>query len=135
MIASELRIGNYITDIWAHKNSYFQVKQIGEKHLWYGLNSSDSFKALNDNIRPIPITEDWLVKFGFKIADEVNGGYLISINYDWQKEYLYCSKRGTIGLWNDEKKQDFIIMNKCEFIHQFQNLYFALTGNELIFKE
>lgn len=129
MKANELRIGNYITDIWAHKDSYFQVRQIGEKHLWYGLNSTDSFKALNDNIRPIPITEEWLVKFRFEYSgirkfytlDLFDGFYFTAIP---NMKAIAISKKG---------QRDIHI--NCEFVHQLQNIFWILTWEELKLKE
>ena len=70
--------------------------------------------------QPIPLTEEWLEKFGFEYSD----------------------LNGDSGLW---KIPPFQIYGKCNqfiyeyaldvnYVHQLQNLYFALTGEELTIK-
>lgn len=74
-------------------------------------------------LEPIPLTEEWLVKLGFKrsglyhfkdqvyIYDEyglIDTGYEYRFNYT-QKQLLY--------------------------VHELMNLYFSLTGQELIISE
>ena len=66
------------------------------------------------NIKPIPLTEEWLVKFGFKKG--VKGWFkTLDKNYKFNL-YLYHD-------------------SKYKSVHQLQNLYFALTNEELTFKE
>jgi hypothetical protein len=56
----------------------------------------------------ITLTEEWLEKLGFELKEPV----LIS---SW-KFSPFCDT----------------ITTKCEYLHQLQNLYFALTGEELV---
>lgn len=127
--AKELMIGNLLLNgsevvrVWSMENPLqFTVED-------------KEFSTFGGNyFQPIPLTEEWLIRFGFECKDKVNGGYVIPINYDWQGEYLYCSKQGVIALWNERENRDFIIINNCNSIHQLQNLYFALTGEELTLK-
>lgn len=77
---------------------------------------------------PIPLDEEWLVKFGFKkrsnIDDDLDSiyeseiGYCITIKngrYNFQFPSLYAGEISIVS------------------VHQLQNLYFALTeGNELL---
>lgn len=72
----------------------------------------------------IPLTEEWLVKFGFKKVDEdwmllEREGFSIS----WENECIsLCS-----GVYCSEgSKYDHI-----KHVHQLQNLYFILTEKEL----
>lgn len=69
------------------------------------------------DIEPIPLNEEWLVSFGF----EENGIYLSKGNLLFHKEH---------GLWS--WFGNYIIIPRS--VHQLQNLYFALTGEELILK-
>jgi hypothetical protein len=78
------------------------------------------------NIDPIPLTEEWLLKFGFEIKEV---GYGCHANYP------------DFHLWLDIDCDywAFIIEEngKCielKYVHQLQNLYFALYGNELEIK-
>ena len=70
----------------------------------------ESYSQFIEHIKPIPINEEWLLKFGFDVKEPV----LIS---SW-KFSPFCDT----------------IITKCEYVHQLQNLYFALTGTELIQK-
>lgn len=126
MKADELMIGNYY-------NEFGIPKQVTAEFM-LKLENIQKCKKIAIDVSPIPLTEEWLLKFGFEIKDTVNRGYLIPINYDFQKEYLYCSNDGIIALWSEKKQQDFGIMRGCKYVHQLQNLYFALTNKKLTIK-
>jgi len=71
----------------------------------------------------IPLTPEWLERAGFKITqvyEQVNEWFLkpLSIQTDYD---IYMVTR--IGVDDLELK----------YVHQLQNLYFALTGQELVF--
>lgn len=80
----------------------------------------------NDLI-PIPLTEEWLLKAGFKLCENFIKG--VYVNY-WFKYPIKIKNSG---------KSKSIYFNGAEFtkniiyIHQLQNLYFALVGEELVF--
>jgi len=69
---------------------------------------------------PIPLTEEWLLKFGFEKLEGWDDMYYFQIG-DFQIHEYNVS-----GYEFD----DFDIKN----VHQLQNLYFALTGEELTIK-
>jgi hypothetical protein len=77
-----------------------------------------------DNIEPIPLTEEWLVKFGFKKMN----------NIDWQ------SKVGGINFYCRFNKEWYssiggiYLSDRIQYVHTLQNLIFALTNQELTFK-
>jgi len=113
MNAKELRIGNYLYSKLT--NQIFQV------------TAGDIANIENDAsvVEPVPLTEFWLLKFGFEIH-----GRRIS------KNWFY--------LWYDDKKIVFALVEMegktgaylvMKYVHQVQNLYFALTGEELISTE
>lgn len=113
------------------------------------------------NYDGIPLTEDWLVKLGFEKKPQVmwrgNG-------YDWQPDYprtyhqdFFNGKfiyrftewhwddkgeikidKSTEGLcndnWYDKIQEGTLNSIGCKHVHQLQNLYFALTGEELTIK-
>lgn len=72
-----------------------------------------------EKIQPIPLTEEILLKFGFLKDDN-----FYHLNNIWISNFYenYFSLDGF-----DE--------TKIEFVHQLQNLYFALTGEELKFED
>lgn len=99
MKASELRIGNYVKD--PYNNTIRLV-------------SVDKDASM---IRPIPLTEEWLLKFGFeKSGDHYN---------KWVDDV-----RAFI-LLNDFTLCDIDLKVEIKYVHQLQNLYFALTGKEI----
>ena len=107
MKANELRIGNLI--------------YLNEELIKFGF-SILKFDDLN-NIKPIPLTEEWLVRFGFKRDNK----YDFTLNVKDVGEFYTSSEwfhgNGYITF------EHFGI--KLFYLHQLQNLYFALTGEEL----
>lgn len=117
----DLRIGNYISDIWASENAAWQVKKFTDKKVWYG-----SFNCKIENAKPIKITEEWLLKFGFYLYYKSD----IHIRYDLDKE-------GHFHVTIDPNNNNIIFrysghtIRQIMFIHELQNLYFAICGIEL----
>jgi len=109
MKASELRINNwYYGDALGGGYEQITAKEI--------LDFFDD--PLDDYYQPIPLTEEWLLKFGFVAKNE---GYLCSNKKVYLSDdfYYYC-------LYFD--CEDVI---EIKYVHSLQNLYFALTGEEL----
>jgi hypothetical protein len=115
MKASELRIGNWISTIYGME---FQVYPIAFKQM----PTDEKHNLILDTWKPIPLTEEWLFKFGFEI------GYN-------QKKMLnvYCKDFGFLIERSNSNNFYYKKVN-IHSIHQLQNLYFALTGIELTFK-
>lgn len=119
MKASELRIGNWVysdrysTDIKVEEISTFGIKIDGD-FFWESMSL----------IKPIKITEEWLSKFGF---EEYTKGLL-----SHKHKYFNLSK--TEGGYY--YSPDGYHTTECliKYVHQLQNLYFALTSEELVIK-
>jgi hypothetical protein len=82
---------------------------------------------------PIPLTEEWLLKFGFV----KNRFDLYQIEYyDKNYDINYTSEYGfhpfTKRLCSYESSLSGV---GCEFVHQIQNLHYANTGEELTLKK
>lgn len=82
------------------------------------------------NIQPIPLSEDWLKRFGFDFDGSSHS--IENENFTFKMLFYDC--------WNisyHEKKgyggSECLIQSFPE-VHQMQNLYFALTGTELTLK-
>jgi hypothetical protein len=128
MNANELRVGN-----WVEANSpMMQVKEITEHTvgLYMPGSEADPFLYDIDEINPIPLSPEILEKFGFgKDISSQYGGYLIKV------------KEGeSIRIVNDESIGWHWPMNGynrpiTNYVHQLQNLIFALTGEELTYKQ
>lgn len=125
----ELRIGNLITDIWAPDGSAFEVVLLSSKYpiVKYGNNLSANCR----NLKPIPLTEELLVKAGFK--KETNEYFLIK--HEYSNLLIFYSKiHNRFWYFADVERRQYNSTKPIEYLHQLQNLYFALTGTELTIK-
>lgn len=118
----ELRIGNLIASA-AMKGIYSAVVVM----------TADRVNGSNQKYyNPIPLTEDWLLEFGFT-TDWNDGGKPV-LRTEWKVKDLtvFYHTRGldkkTACLWHDIGFETGV---KIRYVHQLQNLYFALTGREL----
>lgn len=128
MKANELRIGNLIMC----NNELVSISDIGLLGNGFGINMTHTceYKYLSneDKIEPIPLTDEWLIKLGFD-KDEVYNCIVIYQNdiISLDLEFSCNSKTISIGGYSCADEMD-----NCKYIHQLQNLYYALTGNELV---
>ena len=119
MKASEIRIGIHIIDVFNPN------KPIERQIDFDDLAMLENYKNHPLPFKPIPLTEEWLLKFGFEESEncyelEINGS--ISIFF-----------AGYLGVMIDGV---FSFLDKDQFyVHQLQNLYFALTNKELTLKQ
>jgi hypothetical protein len=127
MEAKELRIGNYVHN--EVQNLDFQVDG--------SLIATESMrqKAIKDyqGFKPIPLTEEWLLKFGASIEAKTEHAnfYKIILN---EKEDTWILILSDLSYWigyGSDMDNESIGLGKLKYIHQLQNLYFALTGEEL----
>ena len=137
MEAKELRIGNYINynfDNVVYNKGILRV----DCDVFTHIKKDGGMLAIS----PIVLTEELLLKFGF-----------IKSGTNTDTHWLKCDNEGVsrIGLKqykelfnNNHISFDFNVGGaystssvdiKIEFVHQLQNLYFALTTEELILNE
>lgn len=111
MKANELRIGNWYH--WHSEGKYYE----------YQVAAKDFSNRNHENFEPIPLTEEWLLKMGF---EDVN----FKGTYGFQFLDMCLSIYKSYGVWRIVfEKADRML--KIKYVHQLQNLYFALTGQEL----
>jgi len=129
MKVEELRIGNLIYSTALDINISIYGICYDEEYNKYSIEVQDEFNDLVTAFEPIPLTEEWLLKFGFIIH---NRSWL-ELTEDMRLEYLeneglkICIET-TYSLLYDNLKH-------IKYVHQLQNLYFALTNKELKIKE
>ncbi len=128
MKANELRIGNYVN----HNSETIQIQSIistisAVNMIFYEISGDRNSEIGLENIQPIPLTEEWLLKFGFKESNATgyNGCYNVGLGYYVQ----FMANAVTLFKETDDNK--LILLTGFEYVHQLQNLYFALTGEEL----
>jgi hypothetical protein len=140
MKANELRIGNYIADRgnkeWQidHWESINKLSAKSNATMCMGiLMETHPMTEYVDYIKPIPLTEEWLLKFGFTHQYKTKKGqdfFDRSINSEFQLYVNLNDSRVSIN----KKYVGNVYSKKIQYLHQLQNLYFALTGEELTIK-
>ena len=121
MEVNELRVGNFV---WEEYGGLYEVININSEGFGYVDLRKPTFKCIGryeiGSVKPIALTEEWLVKFGFEKDDTI-----------WIKHPIYglLEKNGRFFVELGETGGIYV-----KYIHQLQNLYFALTGEELKLK-
>ena len=125
MEATDFRIGNLIEC----DGNILEVIRISKDVINYEtLIKSNGLQTNSGRKIPIKITQEWLVKLGFTIENKPNG----DIEY-FYKDYRYSLiyKENYDGYFFCD---DDIVLRDLEFIHEVQNIYFALIGIEIKLK-
>lgn len=131
--ATELRIGNLV-----YCYSYNQLVKVAAIYLWKEEIAIKTATEIQDgvydrNINPIPLTEDWLKRFGANVVTENKDG---SKNY-WSKEHDFSVDVETHILANGIETLYRYRISGSErtiplvHVHKLQNLHFELKGKEL----
>jgi hypothetical protein len=127
MKAKDLRIGNWVeSDGFELTVTSVYGVNIDINVCPYTGNHNEEY-SLKD-IKPIPINKEWLKKLGFNNPDRLFELYDINIG---DEETLSISLHGNNPTWSIEWDNVFLKDREIKYIHQLQNLYFALTDNEL----
>lgn len=123
--SNELRSGNYIWNTFNNPlivisiNPYFGTDKYIEGVSCKFENGIPSGFSPIDKINPIPLTEEILLKCGFKDGSlGIESDYGAMLYGNTTTVSLEDCDGGDIGI-------------KIKYVHQLQNLIFALTGKEL----
>src|SRR5690606_21358009 len=127
MEATELRIGNYILD---EENEVRQVMEVSRTLI----STSCDFTLLTSEVKPIPLTDELLIKKGF-IKDTTNGTIWIDLQthyleFRYADGYYYPNYCQYCEL--SSESEQCVSLNRIKYLHQLQNIYHALTGKELL---
>ena len=134
--ANELRIGNWVK----YEGQDVLVMELYRNDLELGyFSDSIGFNRKYTEINPIPLTEEWLERLGFKHNySETEDGEVCVDNYSislGKYSNLTIEKDFSFGV--DSKDFEDLICFENDYIlsvHRLQNIYFALTGKELELK-
>ena len=125
MKAKELRIGNfvnYIEKIYVgQKDKVVKIIAITENYLKDDTNKNTIIGEV-EAYKPIPLTEEWFLKFGF--VKDKDGLFKL---FEYSEVPILFSK--DLDCWTCDGIN--FSVNNLNHVHQLQNLYFALTGEEL----
>ena len=124
MKASELRIGNLVLNGFGNEDV---VDGITESIIRCKIDTGCKIEGIN----PIPLTEEWLVKRGFEKHDNPEWRLLYGNANDDEYMYIDFSKE-ILYLKAGYKGEIYVHPFKgIQHVHQLQNIYFALTNEEL----
>lgn len=116
MKANELRIGNYI--------QYPNLKKPIRVSIIDTTQTDKDTKA-----KPIPLTEEWLLNFGLEYFEGWDDMIFYREN-NWEQKNDWFELHKTLQgfIFEDFRSQNI------KYVHSLQNLFFALTGEELTLK-
>jgi hypothetical protein len=124
MDVRELSVGNYVMN----QDGTLKNVPIGEPVKL----TLDHFNEFLEFYVPIPITEEWLINFGFELIE--------TIPDEWEELILNKYKLGDFTIeffrnkcWYPSLRRDKIDKT-ITYVHRLQNLYFELTDKELTLK-
>ena len=125
MKGNELRLGNYLqTD----KGDIVVVKLIEYNGVIVAPINEEDYDYYT---LPIPLNEEWILKLGFNECDykpydnfiiKCNNGYYNSIKY-YEGEWVYN---------NDKSDASCYTVTCIKYVHELQNLFYALNKTELV---
>ena len=138
--SNDLRIGNYVS----HRTGTMTIGGVQIDCVEFMPTEDGDRGSIYDDIDGIPLTEEWLIRFGFEKNVEINENA-----YEFPKrKYPHLSRMGLFFLHHTITGIDKIdyynlafpgsygscylpSFNQCRYVHQLQNLYYVLTGEEL----
>lgn len=128
MKANELRIGNLILNDRAVNT----VKGIHTDSAYLKTRQCNFIDARMDLIKPIPLTTEWLEKLGWEYYNGKTEG-ILTMDFGCKMDVDY--KDGELLIKSHYEGEYLYRNTHVKYVHQLQNLYFALTGEELTIKE
>jgi len=149
MKANELRIGNYVSELVLGIVPIFTIQRdtvwVAVKHNTLNILGDQHYHLDISSIEPIPLTEEWLLKFGFvRDSDSMDIRYKNSDDPGTIYEIRLIDQslfRGQDSGWNlqlieifdeqDESDMRFVHIKRIDHVHQIQNLFYSLSGTEL----
>ena len=123
----EIRIGNLVFE--KKRNRIVAVWGIESNHdeiVVNYANGSGVYAIDLKYIEPIPLTEEWLLDFGFEEKSKSKNFYLGNFRFNIFKSanyngFIFCDGYD-------------VITDRIKYVNQLQNLYFDLKGERLMFK-
>ncbi len=157
MKSNEFRIGNLIYE------AGIQVVVNDLSRAVDDWNRINNHSCDHPRFEPIPLTEEWLLKFGFTLIEESYHDFPTTRDtFDKTKTVKRLDREYFITQSDDRHEPDgtemsvLVILDpetkkirgigavgvrdefphaELQYVHQLQNLYFALTGEELLWKK
>jgi len=131
---SDLRIGNWFMSVKWNKPVQCHLTDLYE--LCILADGATDDPPIDKIFTPIPLTEQWLVKLGFKKWGRDDMPRTISyelpeMNIFPANDFCDFKGYGFMHYKPDKNKAGESARFKFNYVHDLQNLYKALTGSEL----
>lgn len=134
MEANELRLGVYVNSLEHGDFKVVSMTVYEKAAIVFKSLKGDPIGCKIEDLNPIPLTEEWLLEFGLK-ERYVKGEWSW---FDCKREGFWSSDTEIKNTKNSGATKGYIYNRdypEILYVHQLQNLYFALTGQELTVKQ
>lgn len=118
--ANELRLGN-IVRVANLTGTIKNLYSDGEVEMSF----SPGYEYIYEDLQPIPLAPELLERCGFTVQNDL---YSLKMKDD---SVLFVSSTEATAFVSQASIHDAAGEAPCKSLHQLQNLYFALTGEEL----
>ena len=124
MEGTELRPGNYVLDVPSNQHKIvYGISHLEGFDVAFVHYKNEFDKPATFLIQPIELTQEWLIKFGFKKRKNQH-------RYHWENKIVIMEFSD--GGFMTYTGYDIRYSPMLEYVHELQNLYYALTGKELV---
>lgn len=129
MKLTEFRVGNNVFHT-SHPDTVFEIKDIDRYNNEIGLLDDGYYVKLDTaGLLPIPLTNELLLEnCGFYRKE---GSFISRIGLAYEDSSFPCDLQQTGDGFQICRSGIGAITAPAEYLHQLQNLYYALTGKEL----
>ena len=142
--ANELRVGNWLFGMFNTNDGFvMQPLEISPDVI------SEIYEGVSD-YDPIPITEEWLLRFGFekkiqwwRVKNDGKFDVIENQGFELNKciknddgryhdvYFSYDSVSKKLNCYSSDGGDDTTVFADIKYVHQLQNLYFAITEKEI----
>ncbi len=114
----EAMIGNFVE----YDSRIFQIQTIAEEFPTLNTDEFGVGVVTWDNIKPIALTEEWVLRFGFRLVSRINSTYSYFLNAKCFFDIVGC---------NDNWVNPYSQFGELKYVHELQNSFFWETRKEL----
>jgi len=122
--SNELRQGNkimFLNEVVTFEN----ISQFRDDGVFWINVDEKYFSGKSIHFKPIPLTEEWLIRFGFF---KHNNAYVLEKPTENIMDFKF-------SIWDDFTYNSSEFPIEIKHVHTLQNLYWVLCGKELILKQ
>lgn len=125
MRIEELRIGNYVS----YSSNYLKVNSLGDLGISLDFKKKYTIGFLDiDDVKPIALTEEWLVKFGFEKGSDIMGDCYFIEDPIYDIDFpIHIDEEGNFEFYG--------LHIKIKYVHQLQNVFNIIAEQELSFNK